>query len=170
MVYKMIRGNIKILFILFLVMFLFHSMPITAQEVEDESYFFLQTSLTTYHWNRNPDRNNKQDLIGLEYHKSNSKLYGIAYFQNSYFQPTWYIYAGKVYQYKEISNFNLYGKLTYGIISGYDDENGKYSSYMNDLGTFPAVIPSIGIGYEKFSFEVSLFGVSGYIANLGMKF
>jgi hypothetical protein len=124
----------------------------------------------TYHWNHNPERNNKQELIGLEYHKTSSKIYGLVHFQNSYFQPTWYLYTGKLYSFKEISDFNLYGKLTYGIISGYDDENGRHSAYMNRLGTFPAILPTFGIGYKEFIFEVSLFGNAGYIANMGMKF
>lgn len=138
---------------------------------KDKSFFFLQTSSMTYHWNQNPDRNNDQGLLGLEYHSSSKKrLYGVAHFQNSYFQPTWYLYTGRSYDFKEISNFKLYGKVTYGIISGYDDENGKYSAYMNRLGTFPAVLPSFGMEYKDYALEVSLFGIAGYIVNFGVKF
>ncbi|WP_027339287.1 hypothetical protein [Halonatronum saccharophilum] len=167
----MIRKSRKSLVIV-LIMIILLSQSIRAQEVkkEGESFLVLQTSVRTHHWNRNPDRNNDQGLIGLEYHRSRSDLYGLAHFENSYYQPTWYFYTGSLYDIKEFSRLNLYGKLTYGIITGYDDEDGEHRAVINRLGTFPAILPTLGIEYNNYAFEVSFFGNSGYIANIGIRF
>ncbi|MGM0501023.1 MAG: hypothetical protein ACQERJ_00715 [Bacillota bacterium] len=161
----------KILIIVSLII-LFCSGTLTASELgkSNKGQFYLQTSLMTAHWDNDPDTNNIQELIGLEYYVSNSDLYGLAYFKNSAFQPSWYFYKGKIYPWKKINDFKLYGKLTYGIITGYDDEDGRYDAAWYELGTFPALLPSAGVKYNSFSLEISLFANQGFIVHGGVKF
>ncbi len=143
---------------------------IKAQQETEQGSFFLQTSLLTHHWHPAPDHNNNQKLIGMEYHKPNSIVLGGLHFKNSYFQPCWYVYTGKIYDLKKIGNFKISGKLTYGIITGYDDENGRHRAYLNRLGTFGAIVPTLSVNYKDLSLEFSLFANAGYIINAGVKF
>lgn len=135
-----------------------------------ENSYFLQTSLLTKHWDNDPDTNNVQQLIGLEYYPTMARVYGLSYFKNSAFQSSWYLYKGRIFPWQQINDFKLYGKLTYGVITGYDDEGGRYDAVWYDLGTFPAALPSIGLRYKFISVEVTLFANQGFIVHGGVKF
>ena len=162
----------KIILITLFILIILVSRIAVAEQLDDSQsdYFSLQTSLTTNHWDNDPDTNNVQELVGLEYHPDNNKFYGLAYFKNSAFQSSWYFYKGKIYSWKEINDFELYGKMTYGVITGYDDEGGRYEAVWYELGTFPAVLPSVGIGYKHLSLELSLFANQGFMVHGGIKF
>ncbi|MBM7623264.1 hypothetical protein [Sporohalobacter salinus] len=169
----MAKRIIKISLLLLLFIITITCSQITAAKQtkkNNKAFLSLRTSLLTHHWNNNSDYNNSQELIGLEYHSPNSNLYGLIHFKNSYSQPCWYIYTGKSYNLKQISYFKIYWKLTYGIITGYDDEDGRYNSYLNRIGTFPVIIPSICIKYDKLSLEASLLANAGFIITTGIQF
>jgi len=165
------KKSILIVLILLLLIVSFTQVTVakTAENKPKNSYF-LQTSLLTEHWDNDPDTNNVQELIGLEYYPTKSKLYGLSYFKNSAFQSSWYLYKGRIFPWQQINGLNLYGKLTYGIITGYDDEGGRHDAVWYDLGTFPAALPSIGLRYKFISLELTLFANQGFIVHGGVYF
>lgn len=165
------KKSSPILIILFILLTIFSKTTAAEQLGESKKgHFFLQTSLLTSHWDNDPDTNNMQELVGLEYHPDRNRLYGLAYFKNSAFQPSWYLYKGRIYPWQRINDFELYGKLTYGIITGYDDEGGQYKAVWYELGTFPVVLPSVGLEYKHLSVELSLFANQGFTVHGGIKF
>ena len=162
--------NYLVIIILFFLFFI-PNLHINASEVKNkENHFFLQTSFYSRHWSNNARHNNDQELIGLEYHLTDSSLYGLALFNNSFSQPCFYIYTGKTYSWKQYHQFKLTKKITFGIIHGYDDENGKYDGFLNKVGTFPAIVPGIGIEYKGIELDIAPFASAGFIINMGVKF
>ena len=160
-----------LIIIILLTIIFFPVFKISAGEIEtNEKNYFIQTSLYSRHWSNNSRHNNDQNLIGLEYHFSDSSLLGLALFNNSFSQPCFYIYKGKSYIWREFNQFKLKKKITYGLIHGYDDENGKYDGFLNKIKTFPAIVPGIGIEYREMELVVAPFASAGFIITLGIKF
>ena len=160
----------KIFFAVLMLILLAAIFPFAGLEVEaSEANLFLQTSLYTRHWRSRDTHNNEQDLLGIEYHTNNFRLYGLSHFQNSADQPCWYIYSGRTYDFYEFSNLGLYGKLTYGLITGYEEDDDHNAAWFS-LGTFPAAIPMIGLEYHRLSVEAGFFADQGVIINAGINF
>jgi len=141
--------------------------PITAADFEN---YYLQTSFFTYHYSEKDYQNNSQQLIGIERHYSNNELNGIAYFKNTYKQDTIYIYGGTNYYLFSIGKTEITAKFTYGIVHGYDDENGKYTTWMHELTTFPGAVFSLGLRREPFRFDIVPFADAGIIITGGVEF
>ena len=137
-----------------------------------EGYFFLQRSVFSRHWKDNYRYNNKQELLGLEYQLTDSKLIGLTKFKNSFNQSCWYSYIGRSYLLWDISSqTKVYGKMTVGFISGYDDENGRYNGIYNRLKTFPVIVPGFELEYKKiFIFDLVFYASSGFMITTGVKF
>ncbi|MGL4318494.1 MAG: sn-glycerol-3-phosphate transporter [Pseudomonas sp.] len=130
-----------------------------------QDYWYLQTSVYTTHWSHDPQHNNHQELLGLEYNKASGELYGAATFRNSHRQRTQYAYVGKRF---EADNLPVYLKLTGGLIQGY---RGDYRDKipLNRYGVAPAIIPSIGAYFGDVGTELVLFGNAGAMINLGLR-
>jgi len=141
--------------------------PLSAAELEN---YYLQTSFYTHHYSNKEYQNNQQHLIGIERHYSNNQLNGIAFFKNTYDQNTIYIYSGKNYYLSKLGNTEITAKLTYGIVHGYDDENGKYSTWMHDMGTFPALVFAVGLRKKPYRLEIIPFADAGIIITGGLEF
>ena len=141
--------------------------PITAAELEN---YYFQTSFHTHHYSNKDYQNNQQQLIGIERHFSDNDLDGISYFKNTYEQETIYIYGGKNYYLFSIGETEITAKFTYGIIHGYDDENGKYDTWMHELQTFPGAVFSFGIRREPFRLDIVPFADAGIIITGGVEF
>lgn len=141
----------------------------SLQAAELENYFF-QTSLLTFHYSNKDYQNNNQNLISFERHYSDQSLMGIAFFKNTYNQNTFYFYRGENYNLVEKGLWTLTGKLTYGIIHGYDDENGKYDTWMHKMESFPAVIFGLGLKKDSFHIDILPFANAGVIITSGIEF
>lgn len=152
---------ISILIIIFIVT------PLSAAELEN---YYLQTSFYTYHYSSKEYQNNKQQLIGIERHYSNSELNGIAFFKNTYDQNTIYIYTGQNYSLHNFGKTEITAKFTYGIVHGYDDENGKYNTWMHDMETFPALVFAVGLRRKPYRLEIIPFADAGIIITGGLEF
>lgn len=85
-----------------------------------EARWLLQTSVFTAHYEPEPDHNNRQQLIGLEYTKDNDWLPGGARFLNSFSQQSTYIYTGRRFS---VGDGPLFAKLTGGFLHGYRGEH-----------------------------------------------
>jgi hypothetical protein len=132
----------------------------------DGDRVLLQTSLFSYHFHYDTRHNNHQDLVDLEYWRTDGWLAGAAWFRNSFFQPTQYLYAGRLW--RPLDTFpDAYVKLTGGLIHGY---SGQYRDKIpfNGSGVAPALIPSLGWSYRRFNTELILFGTNGIMLNVGL--
>lgn len=134
----------------------------------DEARWLLQTSFYTKHYHYNPEHNNRQHLINLEYQRVDYWVFGGSEFDNSFGQPSQYFYAGKRYQ-PLTSLPNMHFKITGGLIHGYKDQY-KDKIPLNALGVAPAIVPAVGVSGKLLSGEMSFLGVAGYILTLGVHF
>lgn len=156
---------------LFLSLLLILTQVSFAQDFNVHQYgnICLQTDILTQHW-ETQFYNEDPSLVVLEYHKDNSKLYGIASFENSFYQSSWYVYKGKTYSIYQNQDFRLRWKVTYGIVHGYDDEGGNYGGFINQLGTFPAILPTIGFNYKHLVVELIPLANEGFMITSGLRF
>lgn len=142
---------------------------VTAQEdtpSSEKSFWFVQTSVYTRHFSPDPEHNNHQDLIGLEYNDASKWLVGGATFRNSFRQRSYYAYAGKRF---DSDRYPVYLKLTAGLIEGY---HGKYQDKipLNRFGVAPVIIPSVGVHYGPVAAELVLLGFNAAMVNAGVRF
>lgn len=134
------------------------------------SHVLVQTSLYTTHFSPRDEHNNQQDLISIELHNPDRWLAGLAWFKNSYDQPTWYGYVGRKFPFWEpAENLSFRAKLTAGALHGY---RGEYRDNIpfNRYGTAPAVLPSLGLRWERFEADLIVFGVAGAMVTGGIRF
>nr|WP_285275554.1 sn-glycerol-3-phosphate transporter [Halopseudomonas bauzanensis] len=136
-----------------------------AAPVESEEGWYIQGSVWTTHFDPQPDHNNNQDLIGLERHRGDSYLWGAATFRHSFGERSWYGYAGKRFEFAG-TPFNA--KLTAGLLYGY---RGEYRDKIpfNRFGVAPAVIPSVGVSYQRVGVDVVLLGAAAAMINVGVR-
>lgn len=151
----------------FLIIILFPITTINAAELEN---YFFQTSVLTYHYSNKDYQNNDQKLISFERHYTDQSLYGIAFFQNTYNQNTFYIYKGKNYTLLEKGFWDLTGKFTYGIIHGYKKENEDHNTWMHKMETFPGIVFGIGLKRNVFRLDLLPFANAGIIITSGIEF
>ena len=157
--------NLKIVFLLFVLC----CSSIFALETSDEKYpnWVLQTSCYTRHYNYNPNHNNHQHLVGIEYQVNPQDSFGLVYFKNSFYQDSQFLF--KAYQWKPFKKApSILTKLRVGFIHGYKGEH-KDDLSLNKYGTAPVVVPSIGFSGKTLITEVSFLGNAAYIVQIGFK-
>lgn len=137
-----------------------------ASAPADPGTWYLQTSVYTRHFSPDPEHNNHQQLLGLEYHDASGWLLGGATFLNSFDQRAYYAYGGKRY---DSADYPLYVKLTGGLLEGY---HSKYQNKipLNRYGVAPVVIPSLGTYYGPVSAELVLLGFNAAMITTGVRF
>lgn len=135
-------------------------------QANEDGQWYLQTSVYTTHFHPDPEHNNHQDLIGLEYQGQGGKVAGGATLRNSFRQRTQYAYVGKRF---DSESTPLYLKLTGGLIQGY---RGDYRDKIpfNRYGVAPAIIPSLGVKAGPVGAEMVLLGASAMMVNVGLYF
>lgn len=139
---------------------------IKAQTQDEKSFWQVQTSVYTRHFSPDPEHNNRQKLIGLEWNDASGWIFGGATFRNSYNQQSVYGYAGKRF---ESADYPVYLKLSGGLLYGY---KGEYRDKipLNNLGVAPVIIPSAGVHLGPVTAEVVLLGISATMINVGVRF
>lgn len=133
--------------------------------LSDSDRWYFQTSAVTVHFDSAPEHNNDQQLLNVEWQHRGRWVFGGAYFQNSFGQPSQYVYGGRIWRpFATLSSLHL--KLTGGLLHGY---KGEYQNNipLNNLGVAPALAPAIGFSGRRFATEVVLFGNSGLMWNVG---
>jgi len=162
----MINRNI---FLLFLGVLLTQNATVSyADWLEEGDMFYFQTSLYTIHFEPKDEHNNHQKLLNFEFQKNTNWLGGLAFFKNSFGQPSQYVYGGYSWTIPS-TNQLLYTKVTAGLMHGYDGEY-KDKIPLNDNGIAPAIVPSLGIKYKSVHSELTLFGFAGMMLTLGYDF
>jgi hypothetical protein len=128
--------------------------------------FYLETSVYTHHFEYNPDHDNHQDLIAAEWNITEQWLVGASAFDNSFDQPTQYVYGG--YRFRPFESLQpLYLKLTAGLVHGYMGAH-QNSIPLNGLGTAPAILPSLGYCLNRLCSELVVFGLAGALVTVGI--
>lgn len=142
----------------------------TSKSLSDSNRdrWYFQTSVITKHFRPNPQHDNTQRLLNLEYWRADSYLAGLALFDNSFGQRSQYLYLGRVWRPFD-SHPSAYLKLTGGVLHGYKGEF-KDKIPFNRAGTAPALVPSIGYGWGRLNTELVLFGTAGMLINFGVFF
>jgi len=127
----------------------------------------FQTSLYTKHWDPDPDHVNNQKLLNIEFETSKKWIYGFAWFDNSFGQPSQYLYAG--YSWPLFKTDWAYVKVTGGFLHGY-----KYPYEnkipLNGLGVAPAIVPSFGAKYKRVFTEIQILGTAAITWTAGFNF
>lgn len=142
--------------------------PFVAQADEnwlDYDHLYLQGGTYT-HYSPSANYAGSKILISLEAIKSNDWSYGLALFDNSYGQFSQYLYVGKSWNYYGAFE-GFHTKLTAGLIHGY---RGEYQDNipLNNLGTAPAIIPSVGYKTGRYGVDVSMLGFAGLLMTVGL--
>ena len=127
----------------------------------------FQTSLYTKHWDPDPEHVNYSKLLNIEFETSNRWLYGFAYFDNSFGQPSQYLYAG--YSWPLFKSKYAYVKLTGGFLHGYKDPY-EDKIPLNQLGVAPALVPSLGLKYKRVYTELQILGTAAITWTAGFNF
>ena len=138
-----------------------------VQAAEDHRWL-LQTSAYTTHFHHNPEHNNHQHLVSLEYQRSDQWVIGGSAFDNSFGQPAQYAYIGRLFRPLDSAPL-VHFKLTGGLIHGYKDQY-KDKIPLNSQGVAPAIIPAIGLSGKHLSGEVNFFGLAGLMVTMGVLF
>jgi len=137
---------------------------VSAMEITEWRF---QTSLYTKHWDPDPDHVNNSKLLNIEFETSTRWLYGFAYFDNSFGQPSQYIYAG--YTWPMFKKDWAYFKLTGGFLHGYK-EPYEDKIPLNQLGVAPAIVPAFGLKYKRVFTELQILGTAAITWTAGFNF
>jgi len=128
--------------------------------------FYFETSLYTRHFNNDPNHDDHQNLILVEWNVTENWLVGASFFANSFGQPSQFVYGG--YRFRPFANAQqLYFKIAAGVIHGYKDEY-QDKIPMNSSGFAPGLVPSVGYCINRFCSELVLFGTAGALITLGV--
>ena len=128
--------------------------------------FFLETSIYTKHFHYDPAHDDHQHLLLLEWNDTEKWLVGASAFENSFGQPSEYVYGG--YRFRPFEKLQpLYFKISAGLVHGY---TGQYQDKipLNSSGIAPAIVPSAGYCVKRFCSELVLFGVAGALVTFGV--
>lgn len=136
----------------------------SAMEIKEWRF---QTSLYTKHWDPEPEHVNNSKLLGLEFETTTKWIYGFAWFDNSFGQPSQFLYAG--YSWKLFSKDWAYFKLTGGLLHGYK-EPYEDKIPLNELGIAPAIVPTFGFKYKRVMTEVQILGAAAITVTAGFSF
>jgi hypothetical protein len=144
----------------------------TSSQVEPSSRgknrWYFQTSLLTVHFQNDDERNNQQWLLNLERHSAREWIAGLALFQNSFDQPSQYLYAAKLWRPLDALPA-LHVKLSAGLLHGYKGEH-EDSVPFNDYGVAPAIVPAIGLSGRRFATEIVVYNINGLMWTVGAYF
>ena len=127
----------------------------------------FRTSLYTKHWDPDPEHVNNSKLLNIELEAKSGWIYGFAHFDNSFGQPSQYLYAGRSWPMfkKDWAYFKLTGGLLHGYKEPYEDKIP-----LNGLGVAPAIIPTFGLKYKRVHTELQILGAAAITVTAGFSF
>jgi hypothetical protein len=139
-----------------------------ANQPAEDAQWSLTLSPYTHHW-KVSDEHKHVHLGSLERNLSGGRFCGLALFNNSFGQPSAYLYAGKQWN-GFAGEPNIFVKVSAGFIYGYKGDH-KDVLYYNHSGFAPVVIPAIGYEFtKKDSANVTILGTAGVLFAYGHKF
>lgn len=138
-----------------------------AQPAPQLAGWKIQTSVYTRHFDPKPEHNNDQNMLSVEAVLKNDWLIGAAIFDNSYYQESQLLYAGKSWNLPGSDRW--YFKLTGGLLHGYE-EPYEDKIPLNGLGIAPVIIPALGFRYRWLVAEANLGGLAVVTFTAGVRF
>lgn len=162
------KETLRMLSRLIAVVFLFRAVTAAAEEPEPDSNGRLTFMFApyVYHYYYDVNHTNIPWLTGLEWQPRGSSLdYGVAFFRNSFSQPSVYAYVGKRWFHRDDEQ-GFYLELTGGPLYGY---RGQYEDKVpyNQNGLALAIIPSIGYQYRAANVQIVILGSAALMLTLG---
>lgn len=127
----------------------------------------IQTSVYTRHFDQDPEHNNDQNMLSAEALLKNDWLIGASLFDNSFYQRSQLVYAGKSWSLRGSDSW--YFKLTGGLLHGYKEPYEDKIPY-NGLGIAPVIIPALGFRYRWLVAEANLGGLAVVLFTAGVRF
>jgi len=140
--------------------------PWDAPEPWRTDRFYFETSLYTKHFSSDPNHDNHQNLILVEWKITEQWLVGASFFDNSFGQSSQYVYGG--FRFRPFDALQpLYFKISAGLVHGY---TGEYKDKIpfNNSGIAPAIVPSMGYCINRFCSELVIFGSAGALITFGV--
>ena len=140
--------------------------------LRDGDSFYVQYGVYTKHFSQNPDHVNRNQMINVEIQSkydrvwgADKTLFGLAFFKNSFGQPSQWLYWGQKWD----INPYFYAKLSAGLLHGY---KGKYRDKIpfNKAGVAPGIIPSLGFQYKGLTVQTNFLGTSALLVAVGYEF
>ena len=138
----------------------------TANAFEIVEWRF-NTSLYTKHWDPDPEHVDNSKLLNLEIVEASQWIFGFAHFDNSFGQPSQFLYAGRSWPMfkKDWAYFKLTGGLLHGYKEPYEDKIP-----LNGLGVAPAIVPAFGLKYKRVHTELQILGAAAITVTAGFSF
>ena len=122
----------------------------------------------THHWHHNPEHK-LVVLVALDEQVPGDRFCGVAFFSNSFGQPSTFVYVGQQFN-NLMNNPRLFVKVTAGVMYGYVGQY-QHKVPLNHGGFSPAIIPSIGYRLnEHDSIQVKVLGTAGLMFSYGRQF
>jgi hypothetical protein len=136
----------------------------SAMEIQEWRF---RTSVYTKHWSDDPDHVNNQKLLNIEFETTTRWIYGFAHFDNSFGQPSQYLYTGYSWPLfgKDWAYFILSGGVLHGYKEPYEDKIP-----LKDLGFAPAIVPTFGLRYKRVFTELQILGTAAVTVTAGFSF
>jgi hypothetical protein len=108
------------------------------------------------HYYYSADHNDYPWFIGAEWESASRWEAGAAYFRNSFYQPSGYVYGGKRFIYGSEES-HLFLRVTLGAILGYVKPNeNKIPINANGIGL--GIIPAVGYKYKRTTVQCAFLG------------
>lgn len=131
---------------------------------------------TAIHFNPSPDHVHWNHLVGLELltprwaaFGASRTLLGFASFDNSFGQPSQYLYGGLEWDLGRLAGGTVFGSVTAGLLRGYTGEHQDKIPF-NGLGIAPVIIPAVGWRYKRFGAWMTLLGFNGLMYGVSWTF
>lgn len=96
-------------------------------------------------------------------------IVGFSVLDNSFGLFSQYAYVGQEWDLAAFAGGQVYANVTAGLLHGYKEPHQDKIPF-NSLGIAPAIIPTVGWRYGRFTALISLLGTNGFLASIGWSF
>lgn len=141
--------------------------PASAQWLAPDDQIRLVFGPSAIHFNPSPEHVHWNHLFGVELltprwtrFGATRTVLGAVALDNSFGQPSQYVYAGLEWDVMTLGPGTLWGNITAGLLHGYRGEHQDKIPF-NSLGTAPVVIPALGWRYKRLGVWITLLGFNG---------
>lgn len=159
--------------------FSFASTSTSAQELKmsttlsEAGLWTIMAAPVTLHYSDMKKKSNSTDdkhsyvwLLGAEKMLDERYFAGVAFFSNSFGQPTEYVYAGA--KFRPLDDLpKFFAKVSAGVIHGYKSPYDKKIPINTSSGWGLGVIPSIGWDFnDQFAAQLNVLGSAGVMLQM----
>lgn len=150
--------------------------PVAAQLLQPGDEISIAYGPKVIHWHPSDEHVDWNNFVGAElrthrtaFAPSKQAVFGLALFDNSFGQFSQYLYWGQLYDIWSRDSQSLYAKVTLGLIHGYKAPYDNKIPF-NNYGIAPAIIPSLGYRWGRWSAEAAVLGGAGMLIAVSYTF